>query len=233
MARYTSAYSSLVTHAKEVETLQRLAARKERSDPIGCKHEIESLSRGAVVLLCAHLEGYIKELGEVTLDSIYKQGVDRRKISPSVYYHISKDMLETIKNTQNHNAISTHVFNLLQNDLEYWERSGSFPSPIPSDRFNKGFASPSHKKITTYLKRFGYNSFIGDMKTRLKGRYIIISNAIDHLVDTRNKIAHGDPSASKTPNELQEMLTITKEYCRAVDSVFAFWCKNALCSIRQ
>ncbi|WP_319582999.1 MAE_28990/MAE_18760 family HEPN-like nuclease [uncultured Pseudodesulfovibrio sp.] len=232
MARYTSAYSSLVTHVKEVEILQKLADRKAKSDPIGCKHEIDSLSRGAVVLLCAHLEGYIKELGEVTLEAIYKRGVDRGNVSAAVYYHISKDFIEIIKNTQNPSSVSGHMFNLLKNDLEYWQLSGPFPSPIPSDRFNRGFASPSHKKISAYFKRFGYDNFIGDMQVYLKAKYLILSNAIDHLVDTRNKIAHGDPSASKTPSELLEMLAVTKEYCRAVDSVFAFWCRSVLCCIR-
>ncbi|MEW8329678.1 MAG: HEPN domain-containing protein [Candidatus Thiodiazotropha sp.] len=47
------------------------------------------------------------------------------------------------------------------------------------------------------------------------------TSTLNYLVDTRNKISHGDPSATKTPSEVKDMVSIVKKYCSETDSVFA------------
>jgi hypothetical protein len=66
----------------------------------------------------------------------------------------------------------------------------------------------------------------------LKGDYNVMVNMVDHLVDTRNKIAHGDTMATKTPKDVEEMARIIRKYCGVTDTVFAAWCKKNLCPIR-
>jgi len=55
---------------------------------------------------------------------------------------------------------------------------------------------------------------------------------VDHLVDTRNKIAHGDPVATKTPSDVKAITVLIQKYCAETDSVFASWWKSNFCSIR-
>jgi hypothetical protein len=55
---------------------------------------------------------------------------------------------------------------------------------------------------------------------------------VDHLVDTRNKIAHGDPAASKTPGEVATMMSIMRLFCGSTDAVFASWWRTRFCAIR-
>jgi hypothetical protein len=232
MARYTSAYSSFVSRLTEVDLLRRFAATKEKADPVKMRHEINAFCRGAVVLLSAHLEAFIRELGEVALTNLHLRAVSRTGIASQFYYHISKDIINEIKDTSEHEKIAEKFFSFLQNDLPYWDRTGPFPNPLPVDRFNRGFSNPAFDKIRAYFNRFGYSNYQRDLASTLNANYNTTKNMVDHLVDTRNKIAHGDIATTKTPNDVKQMIDIIRKYCYATDEVFASWCKSNLCTIR-
>jgi hypothetical protein len=232
MPRYTSAYSSLLLRLKEVEVLRRSAAAKERDDPIKLRHDINAFCRAGIVLLCAHLEAYVKELGEVALTNIHARAVPRTMLASQFFYHLSKDLLDEVRDTSDPMKIAAKVFDFLQQDATYWGRVGPFPIPLPVDRFNKGFANPAFKKVRAYLNRFGYADYKVELARKLKADYLVTVNMVDHLVDTRNKIAHGDPSVTKTPQDVKEMIRIIRVYCKATDTIFASWCKQELCTIR-
>lgn len=232
MARYTVAYSSLIGRMAEVEVLRRSAEQKERKDPVALRHEINALCRGALVLLCGHLEAFVKELGEVALDCLHSKTVARTNISSRLYYHISKDILDELQDTDDPEKIAGKVFTFLESDLPFWSRSGPFPEPIAAERFNKGFSNPAYRKIKAYFGRFGYSGYRQDLAQLLKAQFDPIINMVDHLVDTRNKIAHGDPAATKTPSEVRDMMKLIRSYCKATDHVFASWCGTTLCKIR-
>ena len=232
MARYTSAYSEFVSRLDEVETLRQSAATKERKAPIELRGEINALSRGAIVLLSGHMEAYIRELGELALDSMTSKNVFRSQLTSRIYYHISKDILDEIRDTSDPEKIADKIFQFIDSDIEYWSKNGTFPQPIPVGRFNKGFNNPAYKKIVKYFNRFGYDSYRHDLVTRLRANFDPTVNMVDQLVDIRNKIAHGDPNASKTPGEVKAMMSIVRSFCRVTDTVFATWWKNHYCGIR-
>jgi RiboL-PSP-HEPN len=232
MARYTLAYSSLLLRLKEIEVLRRSAGATERSDPINLRHEINAFCRAAIVLLCAHLEAYVKELGEIALTNIHAKAVPRVKLSPQFFYHLSKDILDEVQDTSDPIRIAAKVFDFLQNDLAYWNRAGPFPQQLPIDRFNQGFSNPAFQKIGAYFNRFGYADYKRELARMLKADYSVTVNMVDHLVDTRNKIAHGDQAATKTPADVRDMIRIIRAYCGTTDKIFASWCKRTLCTIR-
>jgi hypothetical protein len=232
MARYTTAYSSFIARLVEIEILLRFARKKERSDPVGLRHEINALCRGAIVLLSSHLEAYIKDLGELAMDSLHSQAVPRSKIASKFFYHISKSFFDEVQATTDPGKLADRLFSFINDDLGYWEKTGVFPVPIPVDRFNKGFSNPAFSKINSYLKRFGYPTYERDLAQALQAQFHVTKNMVDHLVDMRNKIAHGDPSATKTPNDVTDMMTSIRSYTSATDAVFAGWWKTTFCTIR-
>jgi hypothetical protein len=232
MARYTSAYSSFVSRLDEVKLLRSLASSREKTDPINRTREINAFCRAAIVLLCAHLEAYIKEVGEVALTGIHLKSLARTDLASRFYYHISKDKIDEIKNTADHDKIADKIFAFLATDLLYWSRTGPFTEALPVDRFNTGFSNPAFEKIKAYFNRFGYSDYRRDLAHLLKVDYVVTINMVDHLVDTRNKIAHGDLGVTKTPGDIRDMVLIIRDYCQATDSVFASWCRANLCTIR-
>lgn len=238
MPRYTKPYSDFKERLVEVDILRRLASNEEKKNEIVMGEKTKALTRGSIVLLCSHLEAYIKELGEVALDSLYENQVSRSKFSVEskrIYYYISKDIVDNLQDTSNTDKIVEKIFSLLNRDQKFWSEEGPFPETIPVDRFNQGFASPSFKKINKYFKRFGYTRYEGDLGSLLLGDFNSTVNAVNHLVNTRNKIAHGDPDtyAYMTPLELGDMIKTTTRFCRSTDDVFASWWKNRFCTIRS
>ena len=232
MARFTAAYSSFVLRLDEVEILRKAAARKEREDAISHRCEINALSRGSIVLLSSHLEAYVKELGELALDSLTANNIPRRGLADGFFYHLSKDLIDEIMDSSEPEKISGKIFDFLARDHALWSKSGSFPTQVTSERFNKGFSNPSYKKIKAYFNRFGYSDFQRDLSATLRGEYLTVVNMIDHLVHVRNKIAHGDPAATKTPHEVSDMANLVRRFCQVTDSVFSAWWKSKYCVIR-
>ena len=232
MARYTLVYKSFLNRLGEVEILRRAAAQKEKQDPIALRKEINALCRGAIVLLCGHLEAYVKELGEVALDSLYAKQVPRTSISSRLYYHISKDILDEIRNSTDGEKIAEKMFAFIESDIPFWSRNGPFPKQISAEKFNRGFSNPGFKKIRSYFNRFGYQQYRSDLASLLKAQYNPTINMVDHVVDIRNKIAHGDTAATKTPSEVKDMVKLVRAYCMSTDRVFASWCGKTICKIR-
>ena len=60
----------------------KMARKFESENPLGSAEKINAICRGGIVLLCGHVEGYIKELGELALTNIYEKEVCKSKISP-------------------------------------------------------------------------------------------------------------------------------------------------------
>ena len=232
MAKYTSAYSSFVSRLSEVNDLGKTAAAREREDAISNRYHISALCRGSIVLLSAHLEAYIRELGEITLDAIVAKRVDRSVVAPRFFYHISKPILEEIKDTTDQDKIAEKVFRFLSTEYDHWIKTGPFTMSIPADAFNKGFSNPAYSKICKYFNRFGCDTYHTELARYLRADFQPATNMVNHLVEIRNKIAHGDYMASKTPLEVMDMVTFIKLFCSATDSVFASWCTKHLCTIR-
>lgn len=232
MARYTSAYSSFVARMDEVTVLRKSAARLERLDPVANSKQIDALCRGGIVLLSSHLEAFVKELGELLLGRLFEKAVSRSLLDQIFFYHVSKDRLDCIKDARDPESVAKSIFDFLAADIDFWERSGQLPRYVDSERFNKGFSNPKFKKIKSYFNRFGFQTFHGDLQRNLTRNFAPYTNMVNHLVDTRNLIAHGDPGATKTPGEVKDMVEIVVQFCRATDQVFASWCKRKYCTIR-
>ena len=232
MARYSPAYSSFLLRLDEIGCLNGLATLMERQDPIGQEERINALCRGAVVLLCSHVEAYIKDLGSIGLGAFYSRGVNRSKIAPQMFYHISKGQIKSIRKSNSPEAISARVFEFLENHLEYWSKEDPFSTEIDSENFNRGFSNPGFKKIRRYFHRFGYSDYPEDLKVKLGQDFFTVTTMINHLVNTRNKIAHGDQNALQTPEEIKIMIPIIKVFCRETDVVVGKWWKENFCPLR-
>lgn len=110
MAKFTAVYADFSQRLIEVEVLRRQAVQFERSRQ-SFRHgpEIKALCRGAVVLLSSHIEGYIKELGEHTLDSLHAKSVCRSKFAPQFFYHISQEAIGPIRDSSKPAVIAQHL----------------------------------------------------------------------------------------------------------------------------
>ncbi|MDJ0826846.1 MAG: MAE_28990/MAE_18760 family HEPN-like nuclease [Rhodobacter sp.] len=233
MPRYTVAYNQYVKRLTEVEILLRRSRFLERRSPIDSRNEINANCRAAIVLLSSHLEGYIKDISEIALDRIFVDQVPRNALSARFFYSISKDRFDELRNTSDPSAFGEKVFSFLDADGPFWGQTGPFPNAIPTDRFIKGFASPSLKKIAKFFKNFGYDDFKVDVSRALGPDTSAVLNMLENVVATRNDIAHGDSSVIRTPSDVLQMVSMLRYFGRVTDDAFASWCRSNLCSIRR
>ncbi|SHL51430.1 hypothetical protein SAMN05518668_101362 [Sphingobium sp. YR657] len=234
MTRFTPVYGEFVDRLGEISLLRsKAAALAQTTRAVRHRAEISALCRGSVVLLSSHIEAYVKELGEHTLDAIYDNGVCRSKISLPFFYHLSRARIENVRSGSQPANIASHMRSFVEHDATMWGSQGGFPTPIVAYDFNGGFSNPSFDKVKAYLGRFGYENFRRDFMRRLGRAAQPTITGLDQIVDTRNSIAHGDPSATKTPAEVKDMITLAKVFCRTVDTLFAEWCSANLCKIRR
>ncbi len=234
MTRFTPVYGEFVDRLDEIILLRSKAAALARTK-LAVRHgaEISALCRGSVVLLSSHIEAYIKELGEHTLDAIYDNRVCRSKIALPFFYHLSRGRIENVRSGSQPTMIAEHVRSFVEHDATMWVAQGGFPTPIGAQDFNGGFSNPSFDKVKAYLGRFGYESFRQDFMRRLGRAALPTITGLNQIVDARNSIAHGDPTATKTPAEVKGMIELAKVFCRTVDTLFAEWCSANLCKIRN
>lgn len=233
MPRFTSVYGEFSSRIDEVSLLRRKAASLERSRT-SLQHgpEIRGLCRSSVVLLSSHIEAYVKELGEHTLDSAHAQAIPRSRVAAQFFYYVSRDRIENIRSGSQPEAIAKNVQTFVDSELLHWHGAGPLHGPISSSAFNSGFSNPKFDKVRAYFGRFGYADFRKDFMRVLGPRGNTIETGLDAIVNTRNSIAHGDPAATKTPAEVKLMEETAKEFCRTVDAIFSNWCKRSLCKIR-
>lgn len=232
MPRYTGAYSSLVNRLDEIKLLENKARGLERKDPVGNRSEINALCRAALVLMSSHVEGYVKDLGEIAVDALVTKQVDRSKIEDAFFFHLSQNTFKSIKDSDDHGKLAKAIFSFLHVDATHWSKVGPFSEPLPADNFNKGFSNPLPDKIKAYFGRFGYSVYMHDLARRMQSNYQPTLNAIEHMVDIRNKIAHGDVVAVKTPQEVGDLRRHVQRFCVETDMAFATWFKKKYCSIR-
>lgn len=233
MSRYTVAYSEFVGRTGEVLILVRRAAKLERS-PNAFEHgdEINALCRGAIVLLSSHIEAYVKELAESLLVSIHAKSIDRSVLNDRFYYYASKEWVNKLKDSLEPEAITTEVFGFLDGDADIWKKSGPLPRPIDSEKFCKGFSNPKFDKVKRFLGRFGYDALRHHFNVTHRSDAALLISHLEQIVDTRNAIAHGESSATRTPAEVKILIESSKKFCRTVDDGFASWAKEAVCPIR-
>ena len=233
MAQYTTVYGDFINRLNEVKLLRSKAAKlQRRADFLRHGNEINAYCRGAIVLLSSHIEAYVKELGEHALDAIYSKAVCRSKLERKFFYYASRGSVDGLSSAIDPEKIAEGVFSFMSSDSAHWVQHGAFNQPISSDGFNRGFSNPKPEKVRKYLARFGYADFKKDFDTNLTRDANRLRAGVDLIVNTRNDIAHGDESASKTPGEVEKMISDAVLFCRMTDKLFGDWCKKTVCTIR-
>jgi hypothetical protein len=233
MSRYTAAYSNFVKRLSEIVALQRLSFSfsPSGSNP-GHDLKMNALCRGGIVLLSAHIEGYIEDLGEIILDRIVINKMQKNDLADSFFYFFSKDIIDEIKDTGNPDAISKKIKDLITRDVDIWANELVFFKQLPADRFLHGFSNPKTEEIRRLFSRFGYRDYVTDIRKLLKANFDFCKNMVDQVVQKRHQIAHGDFVASATPKDIEDMIGLVKLFCQSTDKVVGNWFSKQGCPIR-
>lgn len=233
MARYTDAYSALLARLDEVDCIRQLARQSGglNMSPLGIRRS-RVLYRGAVVLLSSHIEGYIEDLCAHIIERIHRRATPKAVFGNVFLYHFSKDIVLQIKETNDPTGIADKIQKLITRDADIWDSATTFQQSPSSERFIDGFSTPKVENIRKMFARFGYSSYLSDLKNHLAANSNACTNMVDRVVTERNKIAHGDVTTAGTPSDISDMIMYVRLFCRSTDIVVANWCQSKGCKLR-
>lgn len=222
MPRLSTAFKRLETRLDEVHHLNLVAKKYIQlksiiNDPDKSAHT-NALVRAATVLLSSHIQGYIEDLSDVVLNRLVEDNIGSHHVPDSLRFHAAKTAIKELKEADNYSAIKKiREFNVTYDDI--LRLSGPVSPDFLGSEYKDGFGNPTVKEISRFFGRFGLNDFLGQMGKRLKSEWPIVENAVNQIVDRRNKIAHGDIQATLTVLELSQYIKLSRKFASSTDRV--------------
>jgi hypothetical protein len=224
MVTHTPVYHRFAGRLNEVRHLYRLSRSYELTKnkvKIGKADHVNALVRSAVVMLSAHVQGYVEDYADHIVHHVTTSGIDRSKLPDRLFYFAARKLIEPVQANTDPDNIIAKLREFDRNARALVLAPGPISTSLTAAPYKDGFGNPTTKEILKFFKRFGCEALEGDMKAKLKGRYPFAKNAVDFIVEQRSKIAHGGATATTTPKEFREYLQLVDVYCSAADYLLA------------
>lgn len=231
MPTHTPAYHRFAERLREVRHLYQLCRAYEAAKAkvkLEKKEHVNALIRSAIVMLSAHIQGFVEDYADQIIEQLVKNGVDRSKLPDRLFYYATRKSIDAFRLSTEPDTI---IGRLRDFDVSFRGLvlgTGPLSEAIIETDYKDGFGNPTSKEIGKFLRRFGYETFQADMKSRLKGKFLFAENAVNYVVGQRSKIAHGDVTATTTSKDFRAYLQLVEAYCAAADYSAAKHFKQAL-----
>jgi hypothetical protein len=222
MPRLSPAFKRFEVRLAEVNHLRRMSGKFGRLhlrnglDKVGHSN---ALVRGATVLLCSHVQGFIEDLAEEVVRRLVQDQVSSTAIPDRFRFYATKRDVEEILKEPDRDKLISRIRRYAVARGDILSKEGPVHPSYLDSSYKDGFGNPTTGEIRRFFRRMGYEEFDEDLKRRLGRNYLTATNAIDQIVDRRTKIAHGDSQASLTTRELMEYTGLVRAFCSSTDSV--------------
>lgn len=201
----------------EVEALLSLCSRndqplKERSE---AARKDNAILRGALVLLCSHIEGYFEDLVGDALDTYVKVAADIDDIPKEI---LAYQIIGRPERWNNCGVLKRWeiVQECIRHPLVCKERSG-LAAVIKSEIHTAGFANPGSTEIEDLFKTIGINK-VWDQFTKIESDRLIM-DTVNIIVHRRNQIAHGQMESTVARDDVEAYVTKSRRLAEVMDSV--------------
>lgn len=179
-----------------------------------------ALSRSCLVLLSAHLEGYLEDVAVEAIDYLTSEAVAVERL-PLLFRALhAEEHLRDLEPMKDRNARAPRIERLFAEESALWGVGMSLaPGMVRAVTVCAEMDNPGSKEIKRFLQLIGVDD-IDD--------YLSVSGApgllgqVNGLVAKRNAIAHGELSALATYGDVDNYVTLVDDLARHVDRAIAF-----------
>ncbi len=212
----SAALKDLAGRLAEVQLLARLdpARRGDTSQaPLS-----NAVTRASLVLLSAHLEGFLEDVVTEALDALVANApvVDELPLLLRAI-HV-EEHLRGIEPIKDRNARAPRIAALFVEEGELWRAGGALkPGMVRHRTVCSEMDNPGSRQVRQFLELLGVDiaAHLGD-----EGSDALLGQ-IDGLVGRRNAIAHGEATSKATFTDVDVYLQTVEELARHVDEAIA------------
>lgn len=209
----SSALADLATRLAEIRLLSQLDPMRsgDTSQPLVSN----SINRSCIVLLSAHLEGFLEDIAAEAVDCFVANEACVDDLPLILRALHAEDHLRDIELIRDKNSRAPKIEYMFTSESSLWRPGATLdvtmvrPKTVCSQMDNPGsreirqFLALLDVDIVRYLRNAG----LGDLLGRVNG-----------LVAKRNAIAHGEVSASATHVDVNEYLTLVQDLAGEIDT---------------
>lgn len=180
---------------------------------------IEGLRSGAIVLMTATLEAYLKDVFVEVVEALEAQRVKKKVVALTVNFLQANDFdgLEAILRDKGGDKASRH------GDLRRVARAVA-QGELVGDGFARTEANPRPDVVAKMLKRFGvsepFKTLAAEAQVRgLPYGEVYLRTKLEEILDRRNEVAHQGVSLNVTRLQLQEYVAFIQDLSALIDAV--------------
>jgi hypothetical protein len=212
----SAALLDLSTRLGEVRLLTSLDP--SRAGDVTKPDESNALTRACILLLSAHLEGYLEDLVTEALDLLVHHATlvdDLPLLLRAIHV---EEHLRRIEVMQDRNARAPRISAMLAAETPLWIagnklRAGMLRPKMVCSEMN----NPGSREICQFLRFIGidveaYLTSVGNLP---------VLNQVNGLVGRRNAIAHGDASTTAAYSDIDQYLIVVGDLSRELDAAVA------------
>ena len=223
MTQLSAAFKRFEDRLSEIAHLRKIAEKYTHLPVIISESDqaahTNALVRAGTVLLSSHIQGFVEDLSDLVVDRLIRDEIAGIKIPDSLRFHATKAAIREIREATDAAKTIEKMRRYRADYGEILEQNGPISIKFASSGYKDGFGNPTTSEIKKFFGRFGIDDFNKRMAGKLKSDWPIVENAVNQIVDRRNKIAHGDSLATLTIGELVDYMKLTRKYASATDRV--------------
>jgi hypothetical protein len=171
-----------------------------------------------LVLLAAHLEGYLEDLVTEAIDALVAQATPAEQL-PLILRSIHvEEHLRQIEPVKDRNARAQKIERMFATESALW----SSGTPITAKMVRAKavcleMSNPGSREVRQFLEIIGVDI---DAYLSAQGQKDLLGR-VNGLVGRRNAVAHGEATASATAGDVDDYLVLVEDLGREVDDAVA------------
>lgn len=177
-----------------------------------------AVNRGCIVLLCAHLEGFLEDLVIEALDTMAQLHTPVAQLPLALRALHVEEHLKAIELMRDRNARAPRIEQMFQREARLWASGSRLTTSMLRPRMVCAeMSNPGSSEVRQFLRILDVDI---DQYLRDIGSLDLLGR-INGLVSTRNAIAHGDLAANATHGDVDGYIDLVERLASAIEAATA------------
>lgn len=174
---------------------------------------VRAINRSGVVLLCSHLERYIRAVNEEAIQHLNRHGVPPSQIPERMRLVHSARAIDDLARAQWDNRAGM-LAQFSQTDAWLWGQCT--PGKLEHARVLRWMRTPNPEQVQRFYGLWGVENIFAAI-TRASHTRTLLRLKIKELVEKRNNIAHGDFTVEATSQDVASYIRVVRTFCGRAD----------------